>query len=95
MSYEFESHDRKALRNLEKHGVSFGEAEMVFEDPLAATFDDPEHSTGEQRYYIIGLSSGRRLLAVWYTERGGSIRILSARPVTKRERKGYENERQN
>ena len=86
----------KAELNLRKHGVSFEEASTVFGDPLASTFPDPEHSLGEDRLIIFGLSSRGRVLAVMHTERGreGSpdwrIRVISARPATHTERIAYE-----
>jgi len=71
----------KAERNISKHGITFEEASGVFDDPLFLTFADPDHSSvGEKRYLIIGESVQRHLLLVSYTERGGSVRIISARP---------------
>ena len=87
---KFEWDDEKAVGNLEKHGVSFGEATEVFYDPNALEANDPEHSTAEARFFIIGLSS-RRLLYVVYVEREGDlVRIISARKANKAERKLYE-----
>jgi uncharacterized DUF497 family protein len=62
----------------------------VFGDSLALTFQDPDHSTREDRFLTFGQSIGGRLLAVIHTARGASIRIISARPATRRERKIYE-----
>jgi len=87
---QFEWDPKKATRNLTKHGVSLGEAATVFYDPLSATFDDPDHSESEHRYITIGFSSQGRLLVVAYTERGGNIRIISARCATVHERKNHE-----
>lgn len=87
---EFEWDRDKAAQNLEKHEVSFDEAVTVFHDPLAATFDDPDHSAGEQRFVTIGYSSQNRLIVVAHTERGESIRIISARLATSQERKRHE-----
>ena len=80
----------KAERNLKKHRVSFDEAVTVFYDPLAATFDDPDHSVGERRLVTVGRSSRGRLLVVAHIERGESVRIISARLTTARERKRHE-----
>jgi uncharacterized DUF497 family protein len=80
----------KATENLRRHRVSFEEAATVFRDPLARTFPDPEHSEGEDRYLDIGHSERGRLLIVSYTERQGRVRIMSARPATREERKSYE-----
>lgn len=87
---QFEWDENKAERNLSKHGVSFEEAETVFDDPLYVDFYDPDHSEDEERYLIVGQSSRGRLLIVSYTERGDSIRLISAREVIRTEREVYE-----
>jgi uncharacterized DUF497 family protein len=76
--------------NESKHGVTFEEAMTVFADPLAVIFDDEEHSDEEPREIIVGHSAKGRLLLVSFTERGETVRIISARRATKRERKDYE-----
>lgn len=87
---QFEWDREKAKKNLKKHNVSFDEAMTVFYDPLSATFDDMDHSVDEQRLITIGYSSHKRLLLVAHTERGKTIRIISARPATAHERKRHE-----
>ena len=87
---QFEWDPQKAKSNYKKHGVSFEEAVTVFYDPLAATFDDPDHSEGEWRFITIGFSSRERLLIVSHSERGEVLRIISARPATANERKRHE-----
>lgn len=87
---EFEWNDDKANANLAKHGVSFSEAQTVFDDPLFVDFYDPDHSTNEERYIIIGQSEQHRLLLVSYTERRNKIRLISAREATRLERDAYE-----
>jgi uncharacterized DUF497 family protein len=87
---EFEWGAWKSRVNEDKHGVSFDEAASVFGDPLAITFDDPEHSAHERRYLTFGFSSAARPLLVVHTSRGDTIRIISARPMTPRERRAYE-----
>ncbi|UBF24377.1 BrnT family toxin [Kovacikia minuta CCNUW1] len=87
---EFEWDESKADANLKKHGVSFEEAKTVFDNPMAVIFDDEAHSIDEQREIIIGHSRRNRLLLVSFTERSDSIRIISARSVTQREREDYE-----
>jgi len=82
-------HDKAATKH-KKHGIYFEEAATVFYDPLSATFDDPDHSVGEQRLITIGFSSRDRLLVVSHTDRGEAIRIINARPATARERKRHE-----
>jgi uncharacterized protein len=87
---EFEWDKSKAESNLIKHGISFDDAQTVFNDPLYVDFYDPDHSEDEDRYLIIGESSRGRLLIVSYTERGNVTRLISARETTKTERKMYE-----
>ena len=69
--------------------MSFDEAATVFSDPLSMTYDDPDHSYGENRYIIIGLSSLDRLLFVSHVEREDIVRIISARKLTRKERNQY------
>ncbi|MBE9016357.1 hypothetical protein C7Y66_05535 [Chroococcidiopsis sp. CCALA 051] len=87
---EFEWNPDKAKLNGEKHNVSFEEAATVFNDPLSVTFPDPDHSVGESRYVIIGVSRFGQLLIVAHTDRGEKIRIISARKATRQERRFYE-----
>jgi uncharacterized DUF497 family protein len=86
----FEWDADKAAANLEKHGVSFEEAATVFEDQLADTYDDPDHSEGEQRFLTFGLSRDGKLLVVAHGDRGERIRIIQARQMTRREKQQYE-----
>ena len=86
----FEWDPGKARQNRRKHRVSFQEAATVFGDPLALTYPDPDHSTSEQRFITVGVSSADRLLIVAHVDRGEDIRIISARQTTQRERKHYE-----
>ncbi len=90
MGLTFEWDDAKASQNRTKHGVAFEEAATVFADTLSLTIDDPLHSVEEERFVTIGESALRRLLVVVHTERGDTIRIISARQATRRERKDYE-----
>ena len=87
---EFDDDPAKAAHNLKKHKVSFEEAASVFGDPMSFTFADPDHSIGEERWLMFGLSQMNRALAVIYTHRSGKYRIISARLATKHERKIYE-----
>ena len=91
MSLTFEWDEKKADDNLRKHGVTFDEAKTVFNDPFSVTIYDPDHSSDEQRYIDIGLSSKGRLIVVSYMERGEKIRIISGREATKKEQEEYEN----
>ena len=87
---EFEWDPKKVTANVQKHDVTFQEAATVFGDPLAITFEDPDHSTDENRYITFGLSLQKRLIIVSHTERGDRTRIISARLMDRKERKIYE-----
>ena len=87
---QFEWDTAKAAENLAKQGVSFEEAATVFLDTLSVTGPDPDHSVGEERFITFGISTSGRLLVVAHTDRGDTIRIISARPATRGERKIYE-----
>ena len=69
----FEWDPGKAARNRRKHGVSFHEAATVFGDPLALTYQDPDHSIDEQRFITIGMSSVRRHLMVAHADSGSEL----------------------
>ena len=86
----FEWDRRKAADNLRKHGVPFHEAATVFDDPLAITFPDPDHSENESRWLSFGVSAEERLLVVAHAEAGDTIRVVSARRATRKERMIYE-----
>jgi len=90
----FEWDPAKAAANVKTHGVSFEEAVTVFQDPLAKVHPDPDHSESERREILIGHSAQARLLLVAFTDRQGKIRLLSARKVTRRERRQYEESQQ-
>ena len=82
--------DRKAAANVRKHGVSFDEAVTALEDPLSVTYRDPDHSEDELRFLTFGLSSTGRILVVAHADREEAIRLISARPATRSERRAYE-----
>ena len=86
----FEWDPAKAEANVRKHGVSFEEAATAFQDPLARIHADPDHSRHESREILIGHSQRQRLLLVAFTDRRGKLRLISAREVTRRERRDYE-----
>ena len=86
----FEWDPRKAASNARKHGVSFEEAATAFGDPLSITISDPDHSEEEQRFVLLGLSHRERLLVVAHVEWEETVRIISARIATRRERRTYE-----
>jgi len=87
----FKWDNKKAKRNIEKHKVSFEEASTIFGDPLSITIEDSTHSTpDEDRFVTIGSSfRGKRLIVV-HCDQDDTIRIISARIATRRERKAYE-----
>jgi uncharacterized protein len=87
---EFEWDETKAEVNLERHQVTFQEATTIFGDPMALTYDDPDHSLEEARFITLGYSSQNRLLIVSHTERGETTRLISARKATRVERRLYE-----
>lgn len=91
MSYSFEWDPKKATSNLKDHGVSFDEATTVFGDILAMNMPDPDHSKGEERFLVLGMSGASRLVVVSYAERPPRTRIISARLATGHERRKYEN----
>jgi len=88
---KFDWDPAKAASNLRKHDVSFEEAQSVFYDELAVQFYDEPHSSEEERFLMLGMSSGAHLLLVCHCERdsGGVIRIISARKATKQESSFY------
>ena len=91
MVYEWDS--SKAAANLKKHRVAFTEAATVFLDPLALTYQDPDHSEGEQRYITLGESTRGRVILVAHLDRGDRIRIISARRAIRKEAHEYGEER--
>jgi len=90
MGYIFEWDIKKAESNLKKHGVSFDESSTVFGDPLALLMPDPDHSIGEMRYVLLGMSNKQRLLVIAFAERPPKTRLISARRATRQERRRYE-----
>ena len=89
---EFEWDAPKASANLRKHQVSFEDAKSVFYDEFAMQFFDEDHSSEEERFLMLGMSSDAKLLIVCHCERqqGLVIRIISARKASKRESAFYQ-----
>ena len=85
---EFEWDDRKAVRNISKHGVSFELARAAFDDPLAIDEDDPDPD--EERYNRL-CRFDVSLVVVCYTERDDRTRIISARKANQHEQYIYKN----
>jgi len=86
MAYQWDKN--KAATNFRKHGIDFADAVSVFSDDLAIT--TPDERFDEERFITIGLDALGRLLVVVYTWRGQKIRLISARPATRQERRQYE-----
>jgi hypothetical protein len=88
----FEWDDRKDAQNRRKHGISFEEAQTAFFDEQALLIADPDHSTHEERFILLGMSSALRALVVChcYRQEGDVIRLISARRADRQEREEYE-----
>lgn len=86
----FDWDPRKAVTNLRKHRVSFSEATTAFGDPLSLTVADPAHSDDEERSVLIGMSHRNQMLVVVHCDLGDTIRIISARLATRKEKQAYE-----
>jgi uncharacterized protein len=97
MEFDFEWDANKAASNLAKHGVAFAEAATVLNDVLSLTVFDAAHSTFEERWFTLGMSSSGQLLALSHTfaqtgDASAKVRLISARAATRHERRSYENE---
>ena len=90
---EFDWDRGNADKNWERHRVSWAECEEVFFNRPLVVADDELHSETEHRYYALGRTDAGRLLFVAYTLRGERIRVISARDMTRRERKEYDHAR--
>ena len=88
---KFEWDEKKQKINIQKHGIDFEEAKTVFYDEEALLIPDPEHSTSEERFVILGISKKTNLLTVChcYRENEEVIRIINARKATTKEKKQY------
>ena len=88
---EFIWDEQKNRANMRKHKVSFEEARSVFLDENALRFFDPDHSSEEERFIMLGMSFSLRVLVVChcYREDDAVIRMISARKANKREQLNY------
>jgi len=88
---KFEWDDAKNRANQRKHGVSFEEAQSAFFDDEALEFPDPDHSSDEDRFLLLGRSYQLRILVIChcFRARESTIRIISARKATPKERNVY------
>ena len=89
----FEWDENKNEINKKKHGLSFETAKEVFYDDDSIVFDDPDHSVGEERFLIIGMTVSSKICIVshCYRDSDNVIRLISAREATKREKQTYYN----
>ncbi len=85
----FEWDDGNQNKNWKKHHVAWWECEEVFFNQPLYVLPDPEHSKSEQRFYVLGVTNAGRLLFLVYTQRRNRIRVISARDMSKNERKAY------
>jgi len=90
MKVTFEWNEGNEPKSYTKHGVSNLEAEAVFQDEGKLHFRDPLHSSDESRFVTIGRSNRPRILFIAWTLRRAKVRIISARPASRKERKLYE-----
>lgn len=87
---DFEWDPAKASSNIDKHGVTFEEAVSVFGDVFASTINNVLNSATEERFITLGLSHRRRLIVIVHTDRGESVRLISARLASPTERRQYD-----
>ena len=90
MALQFEWDSKKAQSNKKNHGITFEEASTIFGDLLSITIADPTHSIGEDRFITIGRSINDKFIVVVHTDRDDIIRIISARKVTRNEKRQHE-----
>ena len=86
----FEWDEGNLLKNWEKHRVSASECEQIFFNRPLVALPDPEHSHVEQRFYALGQTDAARYLFVVFTVRSDLIRVISARDMSRKERKAFE-----
>lgn len=77
-------------KSLNKHNISFNECEQVFFNEPLLMFEDEKHSQAEKRIYVLGKTDGHKKLFIAFTVRNKLIRVISARPMSKKERGVYE-----
>ncbi len=77
-------------KNWEYHGVSHLEAEQVFFNEPLLIYEDLKHSTEESRWYVLGTTDHERTLQVVFTVRESKVRVISARDMSRKERREYE-----
>ena len=85
----FDWDEYNAQKNWIKHGINTSECEQVFFNWPFRTAEDAEHSGSEKRYYALGKTDEGKLIFIIYTIRHNFIRVISARPMSRKERKRY------
>ena len=85
----FQWDDGNSEKNWRRHRVSRAEAEQVFLNRPLFLADDPRHSAAEPRFFALGRTDDDRLLVAVFTLRGPAVRVISVRPMSRRERKFY------
>ena len=85
----FQWDDGNIEKNWRKHRVSASECEQVFFNRPLCIEDDQKHSLLERRYYALGQTDAGRLLFVVFTIQEASLRVISARDMSRKERKAY------
>ena len=92
MHIQLEWDKNKNSRNIQKHGVSFEEEKIVFHDENSRLISDPDHSSAEERFVLLGFSGTNRLLIIvhCYKQNDEIIRIISARKANKTEKTIYQ-----
>ena len=85
---DFEWDEAKNQANIRKHGVGCETAKRIFDGPVFSWMDDREEY-GEDRYISIGMVDGLAVLVVIHTDRKNRVRLISARPASKKERQRY------
>ena len=78
----------KARTNVVKHGIAFEDAEAALTDPSGLTCEDPD-ARRERRFVTVGADALGRIVTVVYTYRGTEVRLISARPATRKEIDAY------
>ena len=96
--YRFDWDPDKARNNRRKHRITFEMAATVFNDPLAVSIPDDEHSDNEERWVTLGRARNGMLLVIVHTHHGtgvntANVRIISARRSAKHERRQYESDK--
>ncbi len=86
----FEWDDGYVEKNWESHRVTPQETEQVFYNRPLIVVDDTKHSHAERRYFVLGQTDKNRALFIAFTVRDERIRVISARDMSRKERKVYQ-----